>query len=99
MSSFEKNWEEWMDLNISLGNCKLIMFKKSLDAGYAYDLIKSKLNIDYNVSVPLPPELKDKISLRKAKKIHSDKLEIYELTDFLTQEECKEIIEIINNSD
>jgi len=99
MNTFAKDWEEWMDLNISLGNCKLIMFQKSLDVGYAYDLIKSKLNIDYNVSVPLPSELKDKISLRNAKKIHSDKLEIYELTDFLTQEECKEIIEIINNSD
>jgi prolyl 4-hydroxylase len=98
MNSFEKFWEEWLDLNISLGNCKLIMFQKSLDAGYAYDLIKQKLNIDYHVSKPLPVALKDKIALRNAKKIASDKLDIYELTDFLTQEECKEIIEIINNS-
>jgi len=99
MNSFATIWEEWLDLNISLGNCKLIMFQKSLDAGYSYDLIKRKLNIDYHVSVPLPSALKDKIALRNARKINSDKLEIYELTDFLTQEECKEIIEIINNSD
>jgi prolyl 4-hydroxylase len=99
MNSFTTDWEEWMDFNISQGNCKLIMFQKSLDAGYSYDLIKRKLNIDYHVSVPLPLELKDKIALRNARKINSDKLEIYEITDFLTQEECREIIEIINNSD
>lgn len=99
MNTFEKAWEEWLDLNISLGNCKAIMFQKSLDAGYAYDLIKSKLNIDYHISVPLPLALKDKVALRNAKKINSDKLEIYEITDFLTKEECTEIIEIINNSD
>jgi prolyl 4-hydroxylase len=99
MDSFGKDWEDWMDLNISLGNCKLIMFQKSLDAGYAYDLIKAKLNIDYHVSEPLPLALKDKIALRNAKKIQSDKLEIYELDDFLTQEECKEIVDFINNSD
>lgn len=99
MNSFRKDWEEWLDLNISLGNCKLIMFQKSLDAGYAYDLIKDKLNIDYQVSKTLPLVFKDKIALRTAKKINSDKLDIYEITDFLTQKECQEIIEIINNSD
>jgi prolyl 4-hydroxylase len=99
MNSFTKDWEEWLDLNISLGNCKLIMFQKSLDTGYAYDLIKRKLNIDYHVSTPLPLVFKDKIALRTAKKINADKLDIYEITNFLTQEECQEIIEIINNSD
>jgi prolyl 4-hydroxylase len=99
MNTFTKDWEKWLDLNISLGNCKLIMFQKSLDSGYAYDLIKRKLNIDYHVSVPLPVILKDKIALRNAKKINSDKLEIYELTDFLTKEECKAIIWIINKSE
>ena len=99
MNSFTKDWEEWLDLNISLKNCKLIMFQKSLDSGYSYDLIKSKLNIDYHVSVPLPLVLKDKVALRNAKKIQADKLDIYEIKDFLTQEECKEIIEIIDKSE
>ena len=27
MNSFTKDWKEWLDLNISLGNCKLIMFQ------------------------------------------------------------------------
>ena len=99
MNSFTPDWEEWIDLNISLGNCKVIMFQKSLEAGYAYDLIKRKLNIDYEIAEPLPMELKNKIALRTAKKLQSDKLEIYELANFLTADECKTIIDLINESD
>ena len=99
MNVFKPDWEEWINLNLSLGNCKLIMFQKSLEAGYTYDLIKSKLNIDYQVSKPVPAMCKDKIALRNAKKIHSDKLEIYELEGFLTPEECAKVISIINASD
>ena len=99
MNKFKPEWEQWIDFNISLGNCKMIMFKKSLEAGYAHELIKSKLNIDYYASEPLPLGLKDKIALRNAKKINSDKLDIYELPDFLTPDECKEIVDIINISD
>ena len=69
MNVFKPDWEEWINLNLSLGNCKLIMFQKSLEAGYTYDLIKSKLNIDYQVSKPVPAMCKDKIALRNARKI------------------------------
>jgi prolyl 4-hydroxylase len=98
MNSFKPDWEEWMNLNISLGNCKLIMFQKSLEAGYNYDLIKNKLNIEYHVSKPMPVACRDKIALRNAVRIPSNKLEIYEIVDFLTQEECTEVIKIINDS-
>jgi hypothetical protein len=30
MDVFKKDWEEWMDHNISLGNCKNIMFENPL---------------------------------------------------------------------
>ena len=99
MNVFKPDWEEWINLNLSLGNCKLIMFQKSLEAGYTYDLIKSKLNMDYQVSKPVPAICKDKIALRHATKLNSDKIEIYELKGFLTPEECSEVIEIINASD
>jgi prolyl 4-hydroxylase len=99
MNSFTPDWEEWMNLNISLGNCKVIMFQKSLEAGYNYDLIKRKLNIEYEISKPLPVSLKDKVALRTATKLKSDKLEIYELANFLTPDECTTIIELINASD
>ena len=99
MNTFKKDWEEWLDLNISLGNCKLIMFQKTLEEGYAYDLIKSKLNIDYHVSKPVPASCKDKIALRTAERIPSDKLEVYQIADFLTADECTEVIKLINASD
>jgi len=99
MNTFKKDWEEWIDLNISLGNCKVIMFQKSLEAGYSYDLIKRKLNIDYEISKPLPASCKDKLALRTATKIHADKLEIYEINDFLTRDECAEAIALIDAAD
>lgn len=99
MNSFKPDWEEWMNLNISLGNCKVIMFKKSLEAGYNYDLIQRKLNIDYDIPKPLPMSLRNKVALRTAVKLNTDKLEIYELANFLTPDECKDIIDLINMSD
>jgi prolyl 4-hydroxylase len=98
MEVFKKDWEEWMDMNISLGNCKNIMFQKSLDEGYSYELIKQKLNIDYKISYSLPEKLLNKIALKKAIKIPSDKLEIYKIENFLNNEECEKIIQIINSS-
>jgi prolyl 4-hydroxylase len=105
MNIFKPEWEDWLNLNISLGNCKLIMFQKSLDAGYEYNLIKSKLKIDYQESIPLPAALKNNISLvnnislRNATRLNSNKLQIYELENFLTKEECSDIINIINSED
>jgi prolyl 4-hydroxylase len=98
MDVFNKDWEEWMDHNISLGNCKNIMFQKSLDAGYSYDLIKQKLNIDYVVSSVLPEELTNKCALKNAIKVNNENLEIYKIENFLNNEECTKLIEIINSS-
>jgi|688.fasta_scaffold140418_1 prolyl 4-hydroxylase len=98
MDVFNKDWEEWIDHNISLGNCKNIMFQKSLDAGYSYDLIKQKLNIDYVVSSVLPEELTNKCALKNAIKVNNENLEIYKIENFLNNEECKKLIEIINSS-
>jgi hypothetical protein len=46
METFTPDWEEWIDLNLRLGNCKQIMFQKSLDAGYSHALLKRKIGID-----------------------------------------------------
>ena len=47
METFAPDWEEWIDLNLRLGNCKQIMFQKSLDAGYSHALLRRKIGIDY----------------------------------------------------
>lgn len=54
MNEFTKDWDDWLNHNISMGNCKEVMFKKSLDAGYDYDLIKNKLNFEYNKNTFAP---------------------------------------------
>jgi prolyl 4-hydroxylase len=98
MEVFKKDWEEWIDHNISLGNCKNVMFQKSLDEGYSYDLIKQKLNIDYIISPVLPEKLTNKCALKKAIRINNEQLEIYKIENFLNNEECEKIIQIINSS-
>ena len=98
MNKFAKDWEDWINLNLSLGNCKQIMFKKSLDAGYDFNLIKEKLGIDYIISDNSSNTTYiDKIALKNAIKLNSNNLEIYKIDNFLTKEECQEIINIINS--
>jgi len=96
MQSFKPDWEDWINSNVLLGNCKRIMFQKSLDAGYSYELIKNKLNIDYDIS-----ETKNtkKIALLNSKKLNARNLDIYVIEDFLNQDECDKIISIINLSE
>ena len=86
IKTFSPDFEEWIDENIKLKNCKVQLFKTLLEKGYQYDLIKNRLNIDYN-----------RISLRTAELINYKNLKIYSIKNFLTTEECDEIIEKIQN--
>ena len=45
MNIFRKDWEEWIDLNLSKGNCKNIMFEKLLEEGYEYNLIVGETSV------------------------------------------------------
>ena len=101
METFSPEWEEWIDINLRLGNCKQIIFQKSLEAGYSYAVLKSKIGIDY-----MPPQSQvisisrsDVIALRTAHRVNAKNLEIYRIDNFLTQSECNRIIETINASE
>jgi prolyl 4-hydroxylase len=97
METFASSWEKWIDLNLSLGNCKKIMFQKSLEAGYSYDLLKRKIGIDYTlppVSLRLPV-----VALRTAQRLQAKNLEIYRIDQFLTAHECDQIVSLINASE
>jgi prolyl 4-hydroxylase len=96
METFTPVWEEWIDQNLTLGNCKQIMFQKSLENGYSYNLLHKKLGIEYIIENKTHTE---KIALRTAQKINARNLEIYTIDNFLTKEECDKIIQDINNSD
>lgn len=101
MQTFTPAWENWIDLNLQMGNCKQIMFQKSLEAGYSYDLVKQKIGIDYAVAAVAstnPLQSSGVVALRTAQKLNAKNLEIYRIDNFLTQDECNEIIAIINSS-
>lgn len=98
METFTADWEEWIDLNLKLGNCKKIMFQKSLEKGYSYNLLHRKIGIDYIVEKKNKTDITN-IALRTAKKVNARNLELYTIDNFLTKEECDKIIEDINNSD
>ena len=98
METFKPDWEEWIDLNLKLGNCKQQMFQKSLDKGYSYNLLQRKLGIEY-ISEKNNKDNTSNIALRIAQKINARNLELYTIDHFLTKEECDQIIQEIDNSD
>jgi prolyl 4-hydroxylase len=100
METFTPDWEEWIDLNLRLGNCKQIMFQKSLDAGYSHALLKRKIGIDYIASEKQQPQrLNVAVALRTAQKLNTKNFEIYRIDNFLTENECSQIIAEINASE
>ena len=100
METFAPDWEEWIDLNLRLGNCKQIMFQKSLDAGYSYDLLKRKIGIDYRAPVQMQAlDRVQPVALRTAQRLNAKNLEIFRIDGFLTPDECADIIATINASE
>ena len=99
METFTSVWEEWIDLNLSLGNCKKIMFQKSLEAGYSYNLLKRKIGIDYISPETRSSRIHNTIALGTAQRLNVKNLEIYAIPNFLTPDECSKIISIINASE
>ena len=75
---------------LKLNNSKNEIFKVLLNKGYPYQIIKDKLKIDYEKNNKI--NYFNKINLRTAKKIHSNKLEIYTIKNFLSIKECEKII-------
>jgi len=98
METFASDWEEWIDRQLALGNCKKIMFQMSLDAGYSYNLLKRKIGIDY-ISPDTRPSRIPTIALGTAQRLNVKHLEIYAIDNFLTPDECSKIISIINASE
>jgi len=102
METFAPEWEEWIDLNLRLGNCRQIMFQKSLDAGYSHALLKRKIGIDYRVPTHEQTQALARgqtVALRTAQRLNAKNLEIFRVDGFLTPDECADIIATINASE
>jgi prolyl 4-hydroxylase len=102
METFTPDWEEWIDLNLRLGNCKQIMFQKSLDAGYSHALLKRKIGIDYAIPIASASSENPRVglvALRTAQRLQVKNLEIFRVDGFLTVQECEQIVSLINASE
>ena len=100
METFAPDWEEWIDLNLRLGNCRQIMFQKSLDAGYSHALLKRKIGVDYRAPVQMHAlDRVPTVALRTAQRLQAKNLEIFRVDGFLTAQECADIVATINASE
>lgn len=98
METFTPDWEEWIDLNLRLGNCKKIMFQKSLDQGYSYNVLKNKIGIDYQVDANHAANV-EQVALRVGQRIKARNLDIYTIPGFLTSEECASVVALIQGEE
>jgi prolyl 4-hydroxylase len=109
--NFEKPDESWVDENIQRNSCKKQLKETLIDMGYSSYLINKKLGIVEDTKVNIAVEginrnihntyngLADKplVCLRSATKISAINVDIYEITNFLTDDECEQLINIINS--
>ena len=100
METFAPEWEEWIDLNLRLGNCRQIMFQKSLEAGYSHALLKRKIGVDYRAPVQMHAlDRVPTVALRTAQRLQAKNLEIFRVDGFLSPQECAYIVATINASE
>ena len=100
---FDKQWKKWVNVNMSLGCNKDEIFNILLNHNFQHDDICSVMNYTPNQN-----DIKhDTITQETSKnflenplfvKIDSSLLEIYKIDNFLNDEECDNIINIINTS-
>ena len=98
---FEDVDEGWIQENINLGNSKNALRDILLTKLYDYRLVNRRLGFPEVETTNANNELKFHKSkwglLRTADKIYAEKLDIFRIDNYLTPEECEEIISIIDS--
>ena len=110
---FNDEWKIWIWTNVASGQDKHDLFKIMLEAGFAYTDICSELNFEPEIpldkiSNPLQAAAKadhskdidaemHQVILPHARKIESDKADLYIVDDFLNPSECEELIRLIKS--
>lgn len=104
LKTFDDRWKIWIWTNISRGCDKDGIFKILSENGFDYDAIKQELNYEPAVALdeiknPLkdqdPAQPQQPIFVANSNRIDNDKVELYTLEDFLTADECHQLIEIM----
>lgn len=114
MASFTKEWIDWITFNINEGNNKDELFKILIDEGYSHDQIKAQMDFEPSIPVEdiiNPQRANNKNAGTNARHNHAPdlfiphariledkKAELYLVENFLNQDECTKIIDIIKGN-
>lgn len=99
---FDDSWKIWIWSNVGRGCDKQGIFKILYDKGFDYDAIKQELNYEPSVNLdeienPLTDAApgKNRFFVANSRKVASDRVELYTLDDFLNEEECSHLIDLM----
>ena len=100
ITPFSDDWKVWIWSNFARGLSKNDLFKQLIDHGFEWGSIKHELN--HEPQVPLNQITTTNSEIQSgyqanpiATRLDSTKLEIYTIEDFLNEDECESLIDII----
>jgi prolyl 4-hydroxylase len=98
MALIDKNWLKWIKENLDNGCNKNDLFKILLENNFNYKDIYYSLEFENNINLEVNKLTTNKIQTKLNEfKIPNENLEIYSISNFLTEEECDELLISINN--
>jgi len=101
----DDNWKIWIWRNISRGCSKDSIFKQLIEHGFRWQDVVSELG--HQPSAPLEEIIVDAQAIADqgdykpnpiAKRLDSSKIEIYQIDDFLNQDECQALVQIMREN-
>jgi prolyl 4-hydroxylase len=101
-TQFDDSWKIWIWSNVARGCDKDGIFKILHENGFDYVLIREELNYEPSVEldkIDYPQSHTDlddnRFFVANSRRVDSDQLELYILEDFLTEDECQGLIELM----
>lgn len=94
-TEFDDEWKYWIWSNVNNGCHKKGIFEILLRNGFHFDSIKRELGYDPAAPLTVHNSVSRKLNDTKGvRKVDTDKLELYELDNFLDHVECEKLIEL-----
>ena len=104
MKEVDDDWKGWIEHNVSNGCDKDEMFRIMLDAGFAHEHISEAMSYEPSWSNPALVSVhgaaieRGVLFIPNAHCLNSELLELYVVEDFLSEEECAQLVESIRQS-
>lgn len=99
---FTDEWKIWIWKNVERGSSKDDIFKQLIQHGFPWHAVRAELDHEPTLSldqiITTPEEAKAErayVANPAAKRIDTEKLEIYSVENFLNGDECQQLIDLI----